>query len=36
MASDAGMSVLTAPRDYAKVRRDLAAAGYNGEKFGFL
>ncbi|WP_160123786.1 ABC transporter substrate-binding protein [Rhodovarius lipocyclicus] len=36
MASDAGMSVLTAPRDYAKVRRDLAAAGYNGEKIGFL
>jgi peptide/nickel transport system substrate-binding protein len=32
MASDAGLAPLTGPRDYAKVRRDLAAAGYNGEK----
>lgn len=35
-ASDAGMSVLNSPRDYAKVRRDLQAAGYKGEKIGFL
>ncbi|MDB5369060.1 MAG: transporter substrate-binding protein [Roseomonas sp.] len=32
LASDAGMEVLTAPRDYDKVKRDLAAAGYKGEK----
>jgi peptide/nickel transport system substrate-binding protein len=32
MASDAGMEVLTGKRDSAKVRRDLEAAGYKGEK----
>jgi peptide/nickel transport system substrate-binding protein len=32
MASDVGMEALTAPRDYEKVKRDLAAAGYKGEK----
>ena len=32
MASDAGMEVLTAKRDLAKVKRDLEAAGYKGEK----
>jgi peptide/nickel transport system substrate-binding protein len=32
LASDAGMEVLTGPRDYDKVKRDLAAAGYKGEK----
>jgi peptide/nickel transport system substrate-binding protein len=32
LASDAGMEVLTSPRDYDKVKRDLAAAGYKGEK----
>ncbi|WP_149538707.1 ABC transporter substrate-binding protein [Siccirubricoccus phaeus] len=31
-ASEAGLDVLTAPRDYEKVKRDLAAAGYRGEK----
>jgi peptide/nickel transport system substrate-binding protein len=36
MASDAGMAALNGPRDYAKVKRDLAAAGYKGEKIGFL
>ncbi|MCO6418387.1 ABC transporter substrate-binding protein [Siccirubricoccus sp. KC 17139] len=36
MASDAGMAALTTPRDYAKVKRDLAAAGYKGERIGFL
>ncbi len=32
MASDAGLEVLKGPRDMEKVRRDLAAAGYKGEK----
>lgn len=32
MASEVGMEALTAPRDYEKVKRDLAAAGYRGEK----
>ena len=36
MASDAGMAALTAPRDYARVKRDLAAAGYNGERVAYL
>ena len=36
LANDAGMAVLNGPRDLAKVKRDLAAAGYNGEKFVFL
>ena len=31
-ASTAGMDVLTGKRDYDKVRADLKAAGYNGEK----
>lgn len=32
MASDVGMEVLTGPRDYNKVKADLKAAGYAGEK----
>jgi peptide/nickel transport system substrate-binding protein len=32
MASDIGMAALTGKRDYSKVQRDLAAAGYRGEK----
>ena len=32
LASDAGMDVLTGERDLAKVKRDLDAAGYKGEK----
>jgi peptide/nickel transport system substrate-binding protein len=36
MASDAGMQVLDAPRDYDKVKRDLGAAGYNGERVVYL
>lgn len=32
MASDAGMQVLTAPRDMAAVRKAVAASGYKGEK----
>ncbi len=35
-ANDAGMEAMNAPRDLAKVKRDLAAAGYNGEKFNLL
>jgi len=36
MASDAGLGVLTCPRDYDKVKRDLAAAGYNGDTVVYL
>jgi peptide/nickel transport system substrate-binding protein len=36
LANDAGMEVLDGPRDLAKVKHDLAAAGYNGERFVFL
>jgi peptide/nickel transport system substrate-binding protein len=36
LASDAGMPALTAPRDLEAVRRDLAAAGYNGERVVLL
>ncbi len=36
MASDAGMDALTSPRDLDKVKRDLAAAGYKGEKVVLL
>jgi peptide/nickel transport system substrate-binding protein len=36
LANDAGMEVLNGPRDLAKVKHDLAAAGYNGERFVFL
>jgi peptide/nickel transport system substrate-binding protein len=36
MASDAGMDVLKGPRDYAKVKRDLLAAGYKGERVVLL
>jgi peptide/nickel transport system substrate-binding protein len=36
LASDAGMEVLNGPRDYDKVKRDLAAAGYKGEKIVIL
>jgi peptide/nickel transport system substrate-binding protein len=32
MASDAGLSVLTGPRDAARAKQDLAAAGYQGER----
>jgi peptide/nickel transport system substrate-binding protein len=32
MASEAGLDPLVGPRDMDKVKRDLAAAGYNGEK----
>jgi peptide/nickel transport system substrate-binding protein len=36
MANDAGLEVLTAPRDYEKVKRDILAAGYSGEKVALL
>jgi peptide/nickel transport system substrate-binding protein len=32
LASDAGLEAITSDRDMEKVKRDLAAAGYNGEK----
>jgi peptide/nickel transport system substrate-binding protein len=32
LANDAGMEAVTGPRDMEKVKRDLAAAGYNGER----
>lgn len=32
LASEAGLEALTSPRDMDKVKRDLAAAGYNNEK----
>jgi peptide/nickel transport system substrate-binding protein len=36
MANDAGMDVFTAPRDPARVRREIADAGYAGEKVVML
>ncbi|MDB5413288.1 MAG: Peptide/nickel transport system substrate-binding protein [Rubritepida sp.] len=36
MANDAGLDVLTSPRDPARARRELAAAGYRGEPVVFL
>ena len=36
VASEVGMAVLTGKRDYDKVKRDLQAAGYNGEKIVML
>ena len=30
--NDEGIAVMTAPRDYDRVKRDLAAAGYKGER----
>lgn len=36
MASEAGLDVLRGPRDWDKVKRDLAAAGYKGEKVVLL
>jgi peptide/nickel transport system substrate-binding protein len=32
MASTAGVGITAGPKDYAKLKKDLAAAGYNGEK----
>ena len=36
MSSDVGLEALTGPRDLAKVRADLAAAGYKGERVVLL
>ena len=36
LASEAGVEILSGPRDYDKVKRDLAAAGYRGEKIIML
>jgi peptide/nickel transport system substrate-binding protein len=36
LASQVGLDALTGPRDFAKVKRDLAAAGYNGERVVLL
>jgi len=36
LASDAGMAALTGKRDYAKVKRDLQAAGYKGETVALM
>jgi peptide/nickel transport system substrate-binding protein len=36
MASDVGIAALTGPRDTAKVKADLAAAGYRGERVVLL
>jgi len=35
-ATEVGMEVLTGPRDLDRVKRDLAAAGYKGERVVFL
>jgi peptide/nickel transport system substrate-binding protein len=32
LANDAGIGAMTSPRDYDRVRRELAAAGYKGER----
>jgi peptide/nickel transport system substrate-binding protein len=32
LANDAGIEVLTRPRDYPRAKKALAEAGYNGEK----
>ena len=32
LANEAGIDAMTTPRDFAKVKRELAAAGYKGEK----
>ncbi|KRP94012.1 ABC transporter substrate-binding protein [Bradyrhizobium yuanmingense] len=36
MANEVGLDVFRGPRDYAKVKADLKAAGYNGEKIVLL
>jgi peptide/nickel transport system substrate-binding protein len=36
MATDAGLAALAGPRDFAKVAKDLRAAGYQGEKVVLL
>ena len=32
LASDVGVEITRGPKDYEKIKKDLAAAGYKGEK----
>src|SRR6476646_2086799 len=36
LTNEAGIEALSGPRDYEKVKRDLAAAGYRGEQIVVL
>ncbi len=36
LASNVGMEALNGPRDYAKVKREIEAAGYKGEKIALM
>ena len=36
MANTAGVDITRGPKDYVKLKQDLAAAGYNGEKIVVL
>jgi peptide/nickel transport system substrate-binding protein len=36
LASNAGLEITRGPKDYAKIKQELAAAGYNGEKIVVL
>ncbi len=36
LVSDAGMAALTSPRDLEKVKRDIAASGYKGERIAMM
>jgi peptide/nickel transport system substrate-binding protein len=36
LASDVGVEITRGPKDYSKIKQDLAAAGYNGEKIVVL
>ena len=36
LANDAGLAAITAPRDIAALRRELAAAGYKGERVALI
>ena len=36
LASDTGLAVMSGPQDFDKIKRDLAAAGYRGEKVVML
>lgn len=36
LASDVGVEITRGPKDYAKIKKDLTAAGYNGEKIVVL
>lgn len=36
LASDAGMAAITAPRDLARVKRDIESSGYKGERIALM